>query len=343
MAQYTLTGTFGTSFENSDTVLLSVNSGTISPTSTTKGALAAGLNVQIDDGVTVTAVANSGACSSVIAQVVAGTAAPTPPPPAADSYDCNTRIWATASWNSGTGAVTLTPSANTTIHSYSPTNISANSGEVFIEYTFSNSEAGWDNTDAQIAVTDPVACYMPSIDTGATLEPFGPSQANFNVADGVTGATIVVGTDATVSQGTLVSVSPSVYGNNLNNYVGTITPPASGYSNSGGANITDSDDAIGSSTTPTGSFSGSFSGFTPGDAGEYAVNVTSNVAWSLALKGSDTTHFTLDVVSGNPGTSVVTMSYDGSNNWDINSNVSVILKSTSPIAILASTTVDYSN
>ena len=62
MAQYTITGTFVTSFENSDTILLSVSSGSITPSTTTKGALAAGLNVEIDDGATVTAVATSGTC-----------------------------------------------------------------------------------------------------------------------------------------------------------------------------------------------------------------------------------------------------------------------------------------
>ena len=60
----TLTGTFsGTDYTNSDAIALTVSSGTISPTTTTKSALAGGLAVTLSEGVTITATMTGGLCS----------------------------------------------------------------------------------------------------------------------------------------------------------------------------------------------------------------------------------------------------------------------------------------
>ena len=344
MAQYTITGTFGTSFENSDTILLSVSSGSITPSTTTKGALAAGLNVEIDDGTTVTAVATSGTCSNVIANDIAQDAGATPPvaeTPAAPgvSYNCSTRNWATVNWNSSTGAVTLTPSANTTIHSYAPTNVAANTGNIDVTYTFSNSEADWDNTDAQILCSDNL-----SINTGGALPTFGCSDAGFSILDGVAGATI--GANATVTNGTLVAITDinntvvTNYAVGLNEYRAEITVPATGYTNSG-QNITECPaTASGTSTIETGSFSGPVSSFTPGIAGIGEFQVTSNTNWLLGLRGPYATHFTLKQYAGGNGTTTITVEYDGSLLWQ--ADVRISLRSATSGNILApNNTIDY--
>jgi len=348
MAQYTITGTFGTSFENSDTILLSVSSGSITPSTTTKGALAAGLNVEIDDGATVTAVATSGTCSNVIASDIAQDAGATPPvaeTPAAPgvSYNCGTRNWATVNWNSGTGAVTLTPSANTTIHSYAPTNVAANSGNIDVTYTFSNSEADWDNTDAQILCSDNL-----SINTGGALPTFGCSDAGFSILDGIAGAAI--GANATVTNGTLVAITDinntvvTTYAVGLNDYRAEITVPATGYTNSG-QNITGCPaTASGTSTIPTGSFSGPVSAFNPGSQipKTSQFQVTSNTNWQLGLRGPYATHFTLDPYTGGPGTTPITVTYDGSPLWQGDVEISLRSAGTLPQPKLAdNNTIDY--
>ena len=68
----TLTGTFsGTDYTGTDTIALTVNSGTISPTTTTKSALAAGLAVTLSEGVTITATITSGLCNGTTATIQA--------------------------------------------------------------------------------------------------------------------------------------------------------------------------------------------------------------------------------------------------------------------------------
>jgi hypothetical protein len=68
----TLTGTFsGTDYVGADTIALTVNSGTISPTTTTKSALAAGLAVTLSEGVTITATITSGLCNGTTATIQA--------------------------------------------------------------------------------------------------------------------------------------------------------------------------------------------------------------------------------------------------------------------------------
>jgi len=347
MAQYTITGTFGTSFENSDTILLSVSSGSITPSTTTKGALAAGLNVEIDDGATVTAVATSGACSNVIASDIAQDAGATPPVAETPStpgvsYNCSTRNWATVNWNSSTGAVTLTPSANTTIHSYTPTNIPANSGNIDVTYTFSNSEADWDNTDEQISCSDNL-----SINTGGALPTFECGDAGFSILDGVAGEAI--GANATVTNGTLGDITDSndtvvtTYIEGLNNYFAEITVPP-GYTNSG-QNITRCPaTASGTSTIPTGSFSGPVSAFNPGSQipKTSQFQVTSNTNWQLSLKGEYATHFTLNKYTGGNGTTTITVTYDGSALWQADVEISLRTSGTLPQLKLApNNTIDY--
>ena len=68
----TLTGTFsGTDYTGTDTIALTVNSGTISPTTTTKSALAAGLAVTLSEGVTITTTITSGLCNGTTATIQA--------------------------------------------------------------------------------------------------------------------------------------------------------------------------------------------------------------------------------------------------------------------------------
>ena len=81
MAIFTLSANFGSSYSNSDTISLSASSGTIQPTSTTKGALAGGITVVCDSGVTITATITSGTCTSTSAQITAGSGGATPTRP----------------------------------------------------------------------------------------------------------------------------------------------------------------------------------------------------------------------------------------------------------------------
>ena len=80
MATFELSATFGSSFVNSDTVLLSVSSGTISPLNTTKADLATGITVTCNAGVTITAEITSGTCDGVTDTAVAQAVTPTPTP-----------------------------------------------------------------------------------------------------------------------------------------------------------------------------------------------------------------------------------------------------------------------
>ncbi len=83
-SSYTLSGTFsGTDYINADTISLSVNSGNIgigsagssNSVNTTKSALAGGLTIYSDEGVTITATITSGLCSGETATATAPQAA----------------------------------------------------------------------------------------------------------------------------------------------------------------------------------------------------------------------------------------------------------------------------
>ena len=82
MASFTLQATFGASYNDSDTVSLSVNTGTIVPNSTTKANLAAGIVVTCDTGAIITAEITSGTCDGTSTQITAQTGVPTPTPTA---------------------------------------------------------------------------------------------------------------------------------------------------------------------------------------------------------------------------------------------------------------------
>lgn len=109
MATFDLSATFGASFTNSDTVLLSVSSGTISPLSTTKGDLAAGITVTCNAGVTITAEITSGTCDGVTDTVVAQAVTPTPTPTGATPTP------------TATGTPTPTPTATPPVFSFAVT------------------------------------------------------------------------------------------------------------------------------------------------------------------------------------------------------------------------------
>jgi len=93
-----------------------------------------------------------------------GTTTTTTTQPPAGSYDCNTISWATASYDCNTGAISVTPNyGSTTIHSYSPTTATQNTGVVQVTYTFSDSDPAWDNTGTQFTCTNAL-----SVDTNCT-------------------------------------------------------------------------------------------------------------------------------------------------------------------------------
>ena len=79
-----------------------------------------------------------------------------------------------------------------------------------------------------------------------TLTAFDCSLADFNVANGSTGATISINTNATVVLGTLNSVSPTTYQSGSATYTANITAP-SGFSNTGQAITSCTDTATGTS------------------------------------------------------------------------------------------------
>lgn len=93
-----------------------------------------------------------------------GTTTTTTTQPPAGSYDCNTVNWATASYDCNTGAISVTPNyGSTTIHSYSPTTATQDTGVVQVTYTFSDSDPAWDNTGTQFTCTNAL-----SVDTTCT-------------------------------------------------------------------------------------------------------------------------------------------------------------------------------
>ena len=149
MATFTLTGTFGADFNNSDTISLTASSGTVSPDTATKSDLAGGLTITADNDVTVTATCSSGNCIGTIQTIQT-------PLAAGIVYDCNTKNnsggWATASFNCETGAVTLTPTAGTTtISNVSPATLTTNSGNQTVTFSFSDSDnVAYSNAGATI-------------------------------------------------------------------------------------------------------------------------------------------------------------------------------------------------
>ena len=139
MATFTLTGTFGTDFDNSDTISLTASSGAVSPDTTTKSALAGGITITANNDVTITATCSSGNCNGTIKTIQT-------PLATGIVYDCDTKDniggWATAAFNCETGAVTLTPTANTTtISNVSPATLTTNSGQQSVSFSFVDSDS----------------------------------------------------------------------------------------------------------------------------------------------------------------------------------------------------------
>jgi len=133
MATFTLTGTFGADFSNTDTISLAASAGSVSPDTTTKSALAAGLTITANNNVTVTATCSSGNCNGTIQTILT-------PLATGIAYDCNTKTWATAAFNCETGAVTLTAVDNTTtISNVSPATLTTNSGTQNVSFSFVDS------------------------------------------------------------------------------------------------------------------------------------------------------------------------------------------------------------
>lgn len=93
---------------------------------------------------------------------------------------------------------------------------------------------------------DVVACTDTATGTGALVS-FACSNTGLSVSNGTIGATISIGTDATVTAGNLTSVSPSTYQTGTVTYTGAITAP-SGFSNSG-SSISCTDTATGTSAS----------------------------------------------------------------------------------------------
>ena len=81
-----------------------------------------------------------------------------------------------------------------------------------------------------------------------SLTTFACSDAGFTIQDGTTGDTISLVNDASVTQGTLVSITPSTYQSGLTTYTASITVPA-GYTNSGSTLSNCTNTATGSAVT----------------------------------------------------------------------------------------------
>ena len=137
MATFTLTGTFGADFSNTDTISLTASAGSVSPDTTTKSVLAAGLTITANNDVTITAACSSGNCNGTIQTILT-------PLATGIAYDCNTKAWATAVFNCETGAVTLTAvDSTTTLSNITPATLTTNSGTQNVSFSFvdSNSSA----------------------------------------------------------------------------------------------------------------------------------------------------------------------------------------------------------
>jgi hypothetical protein len=171
------------------------------------------------------------------------------------------------------------------------------------------------------ATNDVGTAYGDTIVSYTEQLPFTCSEANFVVQNGTTGYSV----NASISQGNLISVSPSTYTSGTATYTGTIQAPA-GYKNEG-SNITCTYSAVGTNPppppTPTGptptpteapveatcSNSGLY--IFDGQIGD-TVSAVSNVGTVVSITPgtyqSGTTDYTVDIVvySGytNPGATI---------------------------------------
>jgi hypothetical protein len=137
-----------------------------------------------------------------------------------------------------------------------------------------------------------------TVNWAASLPVFTCSDASFAVADGATGNTIGINTDATVSAGTLNSVSPTTYQSGSATYTANITIPA-GYQNAGGTITTCTDTATGTAATPT--YTCSDAGYTQPTSG--AGNSTSSLA---SFTDSNITTYTISPTTYTSGSATYT-------------------------------------
>ena len=137
-----------------------------------------------------------------------------------------------------------------------------------------------------------------TVNWAASLPVFTCTDAGFAVADGTTGNTIGINTDATVSAGTLNSVSPTTYQSGSATYTANITIPA-GYQNAGGIITTCTDTATGTAATPT--YTCSDAGYTQADG--VAGNSTSSLA---SFTDSNITTYTISPTTYTSGSATYT-------------------------------------
>ncbi len=121
-------------------------------------------------------------------------------------YTCSTQNWATATYNGSTGAITVTPVlGTTTIHSYSPTTATANTGDVYITYTFSDSNPAWNNTGTQLTCNNAITLSTTYSTTTTTVVPVStttaaPTTTTTTTTQTPPTATITGPTQATIGQ-----------------------------------------------------------------------------------------------------------------------------------------------
>lgn len=155
------------------------------------------------------------------------------------SYNCNTyNDWVTASYNSSTGNITLTPVRNTTtVTTYSPTNTSSGQGVITVTYSFRDSDVNWSNTDEIIS-----GCTI-SVDTGtATVY-----RATFTDCDG-SGSTINVTSSQQIDPDQVLSDGVTCY-QFTNNNGGSPEQDITTYTSYG--NCTQCDNVVNPTTTTT--------------------------------------------------------------------------------------------
>ena len=155
-------------------------------------------------------------------------------------YTCSTQTWATATYNGATGAITVTPVlSTTTIHSYTPTTATANTGNVLVSYVFSDSNPSWNNTGAQLTCNNAitVSTTYSTTTTTTTVVPVTtttatPTTTTTTTAAPQPGATITGPTSSTIGQSiTLIGEDDNFTGSS---WSWTATASPQGTSNANG-------------------------------------------------------------------------------------------------------------
>jgi hypothetical protein len=163
------------------------------------------------------------------------------------TYTCNTYgDWVTLGWNSATGVITCTPTrSTTTVHSFSPQSATAGSGNVFVTFTFSDNQAAWDNTNAQVTCSNGASI---NTGTGGTTH-----YASFVTCGDPTGQLIWVESSSPISASSVISNGSDCFQWTSNN-LGTPRQDISNYTvyntfGTVGANCTDCASNLPTTTT----------------------------------------------------------------------------------------------